>query len=181
MSPTASSKAKMFRSVSVGDGIHLSEPADDPPLTASCSPVKEAPPTLTAEVPSGAAVATPPLTAVAPVVVSLSSSLSGQGTQAAPPTRTLHARVPGGSRPLPDKPCLSSFSPSWPPSVPVSSLTPPPQEEETPAGPGADSGQNFFPLLSLERAPYGGGSEPRKQPSLLSVQMSQSVLRPAER
>lgn len=182
MSPTASSKAKMFRSVSVDDGIHLSEPPPHPP-PASCSQVKETPPTPAAVVPSGAAVATPPHTAVAPVVVSLASSLIGQGTQAAPPTRALHTRVPGSSsRALPDKPSLSSFSPSRPPVACVSSVTPPPREE---AGP-ADSGQNRFHLLTFRRfssnisgpSPEPCGT-PQKPACCLCVQMSQSVLTPA--
>lgn len=141
MSPTTSSKAKMFRSVSVGEGIHLPEPTEDPSVA---SQVKE-----TLPVPPSAAVATPPHAAVAPVVVTLSSSLSSQGNQAAPPARALHTRVPGGSRPLPDKPCLSSFSPSRPPAAPASLSTPPPQEDETPAEPGVDSGQNFLSFLAL--------------------------------
>ncbi|XP_029688830.1 mitogen-activated protein kinase-binding protein 1 isoform X1 [Takifugu rubripes] len=154
MSPTTSSKAKMSRSVSVGEGIHLPEPTEDPSV-APCSQVKDTLPAAIAVVPSSAAVATPPHAAVAthphaavatpphaavaPVVVTLSSPLSSQGNQAVPPTRTLHTRVPGGSRPLPDKPSLSSFSPSRPPSVPASLSTPPPQEDETPAEPGVDS------------------------------------------
>lgn len=150
MSPTTSSKAKMFRSVSVGEGIHLPEPSEDP-SAPSCSQVKETPPAAVAVVPSSATVATPPHAAVAPVVVALSSSLSSQGNQAGPAARTLHTRVPGGSRPLPDKPCLTAFSPSRPPSAPVSPLTPPPQEKETPAERGVDSGQNFLPLLSQLR------------------------------
>uniref|UniRef100_A0A673B4S2 Mitogen-activated protein kinase binding protein 1 n=1 Tax=Sphaeramia orbicularis TaxID=375764 RepID=A0A673B4S2_9TELE len=122
MSPTASSMAKMSRSVSVGDA------------------------------------------AVVPVVVSPSSSAAlthgNHGNQAG---RVLQARVPGSSRPLPDKPTLASFSPSartngaataaglsssssssstttHPPPVSVSPLTPPPKEEEpqTPAGSGVD-------------------------------------------
>lgn len=111
MSPTASSKAKVFRSVSVGDAIHLAEPTHDP----SGLQVQEAPPTLPAAAPPS--VAAPPQGAAAPVVVAV---------WAAPPTRNLHGRAPGGSGPLPDKPCLSSFS----------SLTPPPQEEAAPADPG---------------------------------------------
>lgn len=165
MSPTTSSKAKMSRSVSVGEGIHLPEPTEDPSV-ASCSQVKETLPAAIAVVPSGAAVAPPPHAAVAPVVVTLSSSLSSQGNQAVPPTRTLHARVPGGSRPLPDKPCLSSFSPSRPPSAPTPLSTPPPQEDETPAEPGVDSeGQNFFPLFACVNAA-----------ALLNIKQDQLVL-----
>lgn len=147
MSPTTSSKAKMFRSVSVGEGINVPEPTDDP-SAASCSQVKDTPPPATAVAPSSATVATPPHAAVAPVVVALSSSLSTQGNQAGPPARTLQTRVPGGSRPLPDKPSLSSFSPSRPPSASVSPLTPPPQEKEAPAEPGVDSGREFVLFLS---------------------------------
>lgn len=128
MSPTASSKAKMFRSVSVGDGIHLPDPPEDPLVTPH---VKETPPTP-------GAVATPPPDAVSPVVVSLPSPAGGQ---VVPPTRTLQARVPGGSRPLPDKPSLS-FAPSRPPSATSSAQAPPPQDEDAPAEPAADSGQS---------------------------------------
>ncbi|KAM7375665.1 hypothetical protein PAMP_005454 [Pampus punctatissimus] len=154
MSPTASSMAKVSRSISVGDG--LNEPAEDPAVTSSpvapaatsSSQVKEAPPPPVAVVPSNAALATPPHAAVVPVVVASPSSLylGNHGNQAAPPPRGLQARVPGSSRPLPDKLSLASFSPSAktatssprPPPVSVSPLTPPPQEEEpqTAAGSG---------------------------------------------
>uniref|UniRef100_A0A8P4GRN1 Mitogen-activated protein kinase binding protein 1 n=1 Tax=Dicentrarchus labrax TaxID=13489 RepID=A0A8P4GRN1_DICLA len=146
MSPTASSMAKMSRSVSVGDGLNISEPADDPSVTSSAaavtssSQVKETPPPLVAVVPSNAALATPLHAAVVPVVVasSSSSSLGNHGNQVAPPPRGLQARVPGSSRPLPDKPSLASFSPApsssssspRPPPVSISPLTPPRQEEE---------------------------------------------------
>lgn len=153
MSPTASSMAKMSRSVSVGDGLNIPDPAEDPSLTSSlaagatvtsASQVKETPPPLVAVVPSNAALATAPHAAVLPVVVASSLSLGNHGNPAAPPPRGLQARVPGSSRPLPDKPSLTSFSPSpsysssssRPPPVSVSPLTPSRQEEEpqTPAG-----------------------------------------------
>ncbi|XP_027130644.1 LOW QUALITY PROTEIN: mitogen-activated protein kinase-binding protein 1 [Larimichthys crocea] len=154
MSPTASSMAKMSRSVSVGDGLNISEPSEDPSVTSSSSSsssstaatitassqVKETPPPPVAVVSSNAVLATPPHAAVVPVVASSSSSssfLGNHGNQAAPPPRGLQARVPGSSRPLPDKPSLAAFSPSpssssssRPPPVSVSPLTPPPQEEE---------------------------------------------------
>ncbi|XP_070776044.1 mitogen-activated protein kinase-binding protein 1 [Enoplosus armatus] len=143
MSPTASSMAKMSRSVSVGDGLNISEP-EDPAVTSSSltaatetssSQVKETQPPLVAVVPSNAALATPPHAAVVPVVVTSSTSLSNHGNQAATPPRSLQARVPCSSRPLPDKPSLASFSPSSsssrPPPVSVSPLTPPRQEEES--------------------------------------------------
>lgn len=145
MSPTASSMAKMSRSVSVGDGLNISDP-EDPAVTSSAatenssSQVKETPPPLVAVVPSNAALATPPHVAVVPVVVASSSSL---GNQVAPPPRGLQARVPCSSRPLPDKPSLASFSPSTssssssrPPPVSISPVTPGRQGEEpqTPAG-----------------------------------------------
>ncbi|XP_070697776.1 mitogen-activated protein kinase-binding protein 1 [Pempheris klunzingeri] len=157
MSPTASSMAKMSRSVSVGDGLNI-EAAEDsaapppPPslwtTVTSSSQVKETPPPPVAVVSSNAALATPPHAAVVPVVVAAASSslsLSNHGNQAAPPPRGLQARVPGGSRSLPDKPSLAAFSPSpsssssssWrPPPVSVSPLAPPQQEEEpqTPVG-----------------------------------------------
>uniref|UniRef100_A0A673B4U5 Mitogen-activated protein kinase binding protein 1 n=1 Tax=Sphaeramia orbicularis TaxID=375764 RepID=A0A673B4U5_9TELE len=148
MSPTASSMAKMSRSVSVGDGLN-DPPADEP---------------LPAPPPPPVAVVTSNTAAVVPVVVSPSSSAAlthgNHGNQAG---RVLQARVPGSSRPLPDKPTLASFSPSartngaataaglsssssssstttHPPPVSVSPLTPPPKEEEpqTPAGSGVD-------------------------------------------
>lgn len=118
MNPTASSMAKMFRSASVGDGLHLSEPPEDPPSQVD----------------------TPPHAAVVPIVVtssSPSSSLDHHGNQAAPPSRGLQARVPGSSRPLPDKPSLASFSPSSsssasrPPPVSV----PPLQQDKEPQSP----------------------------------------------
>lgn len=146
MSPTASSMAKMSRSISVGDGLNMSDPSEDPSVTSSLaveavtssSQVNETPPPLVAVVPSNAALATPPHAAVVPVVVAASSSsaVGNHGNQAAPPPRGLQARVPG--RPLPDKPSLASFSSSpsssssssRPPPVSVSPLTPPQQEEE---------------------------------------------------
>lgn len=132
MNPTASSMAKVTRSVSMGDGLHLSEPMEDPALTsASCSQIKEAPPPLITIEPTSTAVATPLHAAVIPVVVSLSSSLGSHGNQAALPPRSLQARVPGGNRPLPDKPSLASLSSSSRPlPVSVSPLTPPKQEAE---------------------------------------------------
>uniref|UniRef100_G3NIK6 Mitogen-activated protein kinase binding protein 1 n=1 Tax=Gasterosteus aculeatus TaxID=69293 RepID=G3NIK6_GASAC len=97
MSPTASSMAKMSRSVSVGDEINM---------------------------------ATPPQAAIVPVVVAASSSLSNHGNQAGPFPRGLQARIPGNSRPLPDKPSLTSFSSVWLPPGSASPLTPPRQGEE---------------------------------------------------
>ncbi|KAM9341611.1 mitogen-activated protein kinase-binding protein 1 [Symphorus nematophorus] len=146
MSPTASSMAKMSRSVSVGDGLNVSEPAEDPSVTSSScsSQVKETLPPPVAVVSSNAALATPPHAAVVPVVVSsssLSSSLGNHCNQAAPPPRGLQARVPGSSRPLPDKPSLATFTPSppstlssstRPPPVSVSPLAPPPRQGEEP-------------------------------------------------
>nr|XP_046268092.1 mitogen-activated protein kinase-binding protein 1 isoform X2 [Scatophagus argus] len=149
MSPTASSMAKMSRSVSVGDGLHISEPTEDPSVTSS-SQVKETPPPLVAMVLSSAVLAAPPHAAVVPVVVaSSSSSVGNHGNPAAPPSRSLQARVPGSSRPLPDKPSLASFSPSpsspssRPAPVSVSPLTPPQQDEEpqTPADQRDDTDQ----------------------------------------
>lgn len=141
MSPTASSMAKMSRSTSVGDGLNAPDPAEDPtpPPATTSSQVKEAAPPFVAVVPSNAALVVPPHAAVVPVVAS--SPLSNHGNQTAPP-RGLQARVPGSSRPLPDKPSLASFSPSnntgttssisssRPPPVSVSPLTPPQHEEE---------------------------------------------------
>ncbi|XP_010782250.1 mitogen-activated protein kinase-binding protein 1-like [Notothenia coriiceps] len=79
----------------------------------------------------------------------LSFSLTNTG--APPPSRGLQARVPGGSRPLPDKPSLailssslsssSSSSSSRPPPVSVSPLTPLPstQQEAELQTPGSSS------------------------------------------
>ncbi|XP_072221394.1 mitogen-activated protein kinase-binding protein 1 isoform X2 [Leuresthes tenuis] len=148
MSPTASSMAKMSRSISMGDGLNIPEAGEDPALTpllpgVSSSQVKDTP--LVAVVHSTAALATPPHAAVVPVVISSSSSSSAR---LAPPTRSLQARVPGSSsRPLPDKPSLDSFTPSskstaspslQSPSVSVSPLTPPQQEEEAQIPAGAE-------------------------------------------
>ncbi|XP_029317026.1 LOW QUALITY PROTEIN: mitogen-activated protein kinase-binding protein 1 [Cottoperca gobio] len=142
MSPTTSSMAKMSRSISVGDGLNIPDSGEDPPLTPSAvvtpsSQVKDTQPLLVAVVPSNAALATPLHAAVVPVVVASSSSLGNHRNEVAPPPRSLQARVPGGSRPLPDKPSLASLSSTLrPPPVSVSPLTPPQQEEEpqTPAG-----------------------------------------------
>ncbi|XP_069008876.1 mitogen-activated protein kinase-binding protein 1 isoform X3 [Embiotoca jacksoni] len=155
MSPTASSMAKMSRSVSMGDGLNVPESTEDPAVTSlssavtSSTQVKEPP--LVAVVPSNAALATTPHAAVVPVVVTSSSSQSvgNHGNQPPPPSRGLQARVPGSSRPLPDKPSLASFSPSSkatassslrPPPVSVSPLTPPRQEEEPQASAGGGGG-----------------------------------------
>lgn len=124
MSPTASSMAKMSRSVSIGENLHLSEPADDAAAPSS----------------SEAAAVAPTPHYAAPVVVSSSLSLSGgnHNNRAAPP-RSLQARVPGSSRPLPDKLSLDFFSPSsrfagfssseQPPLVPAPPVSLPQQEE----------------------------------------------------
>ncbi|XP_077945287.1 mitogen-activated protein kinase-binding protein 1 isoform X1 [Gasterosteus aculeatus] len=144
MSPTASSMAKMSRSVSVGDEINMSDFGEEPPVISSSlstvtpsSQIKDTPP-LAAVVPSNTAQATPPQAAIVPVVVAASSSLSNHGNQAAPFPRGLQARIPGNSRPLPDKPSLASFSSVWLPPGSASPLTPPRQGEEpqTPAGGG---------------------------------------------
>ncbi|XP_035850289.1 mitogen-activated protein kinase-binding protein 1 isoform X2 [Sander lucioperca] len=147
MSPTASSKAKMSRSVSVGDGLNdpdapdaNANPGED---LATSSQVKDAPPPsslpLVAVVPSNAALATPPHAAVIPVVI---------GNHGNPPPRGLQARVSGSSRPLPDKPSLASLSSpsSRPPPVSVSPLTLPPQlaELQTPSG-SNDAGLDSHP------------------------------------
>ncbi|XP_029349372.1 mitogen-activated protein kinase-binding protein 1 isoform X2 [Echeneis naucrates] len=159
MSPTASSMAKITRSISVGDGLD-SESAEDPSVTSSSSSavnsssqVKETAPTLVAVVPSNAALATSPHTTVVPVVATLLSPLGSHGNQITPLPRGLQARVPGSSRPLPDKPSLASFSPSSkapapsssrPPPVSVSPLTPPKQqEEEEPQMTASDSGEQM--------------------------------------
>lgn len=143
MSPTASSMAKMSRSASLGDGLHLPEATEDTSATSLSPQVKEAPPPLVAVAPSSAALSMPPHAAVVPVVA---SSLSSLGNPVAPPPRGLQARVAGSSRPLPDKPSLASFTPSAsssrPPPVSVSPLAPPQQDEEfqAPAELGDDTG-----------------------------------------
>lgn len=163
MSPTASSMAKMSRSISIGDGLHLPEPAEDPSVTASgpssSSQVKETPSPRVAVVHSNSSLATSPQATISPVLVSSSWSMSvgNHGDRAAPPTRGLQARVPGCSRPLPDKPVLDSFSTSSKPTGSSSSLPPPvspPQTEEEPLTPAGftsdhteDPGLDFHPSL----------------------------------
>uniref|UniRef100_A0AAX7U4C4 Mitogen-activated protein kinase binding protein 1 n=1 Tax=Astatotilapia calliptera TaxID=8154 RepID=A0AAX7U4C4_ASTCA len=68
MSPTASSMAKMSRSVSMGDGLNVPEPTDDLAVTSPTpsSQIKETPPPVVAVVPS-VTLATPPHAAVVPV------------------------------------------------------------------------------------------------------------------
>ncbi|XP_026196225.1 mitogen-activated protein kinase-binding protein 1-like isoform X2 [Anabas testudineus] len=170
MSPTASSMAKMSRSVSMGNGLNVPEPAEDPTVTPSPSSsssvtttqVENTSPPLVAVVPSNAALAAPPHAAVVSVVAS--SSWSNHGNQMAPAPRGLQARVPGSSRPLPDKPSLTSFSPSnkvnaatafsSSSSLPVSGspLTPPQQEEEprSPAGSSAEHSNDADQPISVE-------------------------------
>lgn len=129
MSPTASSMAKMSRSVSIGDNLHISEPAEDVAVASSsaASQLKETAsyPPLVAVVHANASLATPQHAAIAPVVASSSSSLplsaGSYGNRASPSSRILQARVPGSSRPLPDKISLDSFSPSSKPAGSASS------------------------------------------------------------
>lgn len=173
MSPTASSMAKMSRSASLGDGLHLPEPTEDTSATTSSPHVKEAPSPLVAVAPSSAALAMPPHAAVVPVVA---SSLSSLGNMVAPPPRGLQARVAGSSRPLPDKPSLASFTPSAssssslrPPPVSVSPLVPPRQDEEfqAPAEPGDDTGlESDAPPPPLH--PYILSPVSRRSPSTLT-------------
>uniref|UniRef100_A0A3Q3F9A6 MABP1/WDR62 second WD40 domain-containing protein n=1 Tax=Kryptolebias marmoratus TaxID=37003 RepID=A0A3Q3F9A6_KRYMA len=165
MSPTASSMAKMSRSVSIGDGLHVPEPEDaavtssgPASSSSSSSQVKEAPSPRVAVVRSNASLATPPQAAVGPVVVSssplLSLSVGNHGDRAAPP-RGLQARVPNSSQALPNKPVLDTFSPSSKPASSSSSLSPPAsplqteEEPPTPAGFSADHmddpGLDFHP------------------------------------
>lgn len=184
MSPTASSMAKMSRSVSVGDG--LNETSEDPAVTSSIvssavattsSEIKESLPLQVAVVSSNAVLTTPPHAAVIPVVVlgvPMSSSLGNMGHQAVPPPRSLQARVHG--RPLPDKPSLASFSPSTkdpsnpapsplsrPPPVSVSPLIPPRQEEpQILAGGGGGS------VEQREDAGLDTSSPPLLHPFILS-------------
>lgn len=127
MSPTASSMAKISRSVSMGDSLNILEPSDavTSPQLAPNTPIqeKEAPPTNVAVGNSAALPATPPHAAVLPVVVSPSSSAAGNhGNRAGPPPRSLQARVSGSSKPLPDKPSLDVFSS---PTKPSAFLSPP--------------------------------------------------------
>ncbi|MEQ2266907.1 hypothetical protein XENORESO_021249, partial [Xenotaenia resolanae] len=167
MSPTASSMAKMSRSVSIGDNLHVSETAEDPAV-ASTSPVsqdKEIVPPLVAVVHSNASLATLQHSAIAPVVVSSSPSLSLSvgiyGNRATPPSRILQARVPGSSRPLPDKLSLDSFSPSSKSTgsyseqsslISVSPMSPSQQEEEplSRAGTSGDTMDDPDQPVSLE-------------------------------
>ncbi|XP_034050708.1 mitogen-activated protein kinase-binding protein 1 isoform X2 [Thalassophryne amazonica] len=152
MSPTASSMAKMSRSVSMGDSLNVPEAPEEPgcrvsaaevvslSAATSSSQVKEASLPVVAVVPSSAA-ATPQATVVPVVVASSSSAFGNHVNQTAPPTRSLQARVAGSSRPLPNKPSVASFSTSSktsaahllsssrPPPATVSPLTPARQEE----------------------------------------------------
>ncbi|XP_041827607.1 LOW QUALITY PROTEIN: mitogen-activated protein kinase-binding protein 1 [Melanotaenia boesemani] len=164
MSPTASSMAKMSRSVSMGDGLNIPEPSEDPvsPLSVATSSSQfiETPPPFAAGV-----LSKPPHAAVVPVVVSSSSSplsVSNHGNRLTPASRGLHGRVPG--RPLPDKPTLDSFSPSSKSAttssssslqshpVCVSALIPPQQEVEPhiPVGGNAEHSDDPDQLVSLE-------------------------------
>ncbi|KAM6912799.1 mitogen-activated protein kinase-binding protein 1 [Xenentodon cancila] len=151
MSPTASSMAKISRSVSMGDSLNIAESIEDrsgtSPLSGvtASSQVKETPPPLVAVVHSTTAQATPPHAAVLPVVVSSSSSslsVVSQGNRAAPPCRSFQARIPGSSRPLPDKPSLECFSPTSKSSSSVSPLTAPQLEEEEPQSPEEGSSED---------------------------------------
>ncbi|XP_058472258.1 mitogen-activated protein kinase-binding protein 1 isoform X3 [Solea solea] len=146
MSPTTSSMAKMSRSVSMGDGLNISDPVEDAVVTLSCSQIKDTTPPPVAVVPSNAALAAPPQAAIVPVVAS-SSSPSNHSNQVPPPPRSLQTRV-SSSRPLPDKPSLTSFSLSTRPPVPVSPLTPPPPQ--TPAGTSAEQRDHPDLPISVE-------------------------------
>ncbi|KAM6968586.1 mitogen-activated protein kinase-binding protein 1 [Tautogolabrus adspersus] len=156
MSPTASSMAKMSRSISMGDGLNISDPSESPAVTSSTATpcqVKEAPPPLVAVVPSNASLATPPHAAVVPVVLASpsSSSLGNHGNQANLPPRGLQARVPGSNRPLPDKPSLASLSSSpRPPPFSVSPLTLPRQEEEPQTPSGSEEREHTDEPISIE-------------------------------
>ncbi|XP_041668379.1 mitogen-activated protein kinase-binding protein 1-like [Cheilinus undulatus] len=131
MSPTASSMAKMSRSVSVGDGLNDSLEGVLVTSSTPSSHPKETTTPLVTVVPSNAAQATPPQAAVIPVVVSSSSCHGNYGNQTSPGPRSLQARVAASNRPLPDKLSLAtlSSSPRHPP-VSVLPLNPPRQEEE---------------------------------------------------
>nr|XP_020476980.1 mitogen-activated protein kinase-binding protein 1 isoform X3 [Monopterus albus] len=162
MNPTASSMAKMSRSVSMSDG--LNKPTEDPAVIAlmpatvtsssSCQ-VKETPPPLVAVVPSNTALASHCHAAVIPVIAT--SFLANQGNQAAPPAYGLQARVPDSSKPPPDKLSLNSSSlakttSSWPPPVSVCPLAPPCPEElpQTPAGSSAEQRNDTDQPISVE-------------------------------
>lgn len=145
MSPTASSMAKMSRSVSVGDGLNVPDATDDLAVTSHPPPVVAVVPSVT--------LATPPHAAVVPVVVSSSCApfLGNHGNQVPPPTCCLQARVSSSSRPLPDKPSLPPFSASskstayssssQPRPVSVSPLTPARQEAAPHAPTDGGAGQ----------------------------------------
>ncbi|KAM4542493.1 mitogen-activated protein kinase-binding protein 1 isoform 2-T2 [Odontesthes bonariensis] len=167
MSPTASSMAKMSRSISMGDGLNLPEAAEDPALVSllsgvHSSQVKDSQPPPVAVVHSTAALAPPPHAAVVPVVVPVVVSSSSSSLRLAPPSRSLQARVPGSSsRPLPDKPSLDSFTPSSKaaassslpsPSVSVSPLIAPQQEEEPPVPAGGNAEHSDAAVKGKEEA-----------------------------
>ncbi|KAM4541274.1 mitogen-activated protein kinase-binding protein 1 [Fundulus diaphanus] len=167
MNPTASFMAKMSRSVSIGDNLHISEPAEDPAV-APPSPAPQIKDTALPPLPvahSNASLTTPQHAAIAPVVISSSTSLSlsagSYGNRPAPASRILQARVPGSSCPLPDKLSLDSFSPSSKATgssseqsslVSVSAVIPPRQGEEplTRAGTGGDIIDDPDEPVSLE-------------------------------
>ncbi|XP_028294155.1 mitogen-activated protein kinase-binding protein 1 isoform X2 [Gouania willdenowi] len=109
MSPTASSMAKMSRSVSVGDG--LNDTPDDLLMTSLTPPINSSPQVTEALPPP--AMATPLQVSMVPIVVATLPSLPGNhNNQMAPPPRSLQARLPGNSKPLPDRPSISSSSSS---------------------------------------------------------------------
>lgn len=158
MSPTASSMAKMSRSVSMGDGLNLSDPAEGPAVTSSTTPpseVRDAAPPLVAVVPSNATLAATPHATVVPVVIaSTSSSLSNHGNQGTPPPRGLQSRVPCSNRPLPDKPSIASLSASSrPPPVSVSPLTSSRQEAEPQATSDGEE-RSDLPGFTLSSSSY---------------------------
>ncbi|KAM9777987.1 mitogen-activated protein kinase-binding protein 1 [Neosynchiropus ocellatus] len=133
MSPTASSKAKMSRSVSMGDG--LNDPLEEAAAAAA--------PSLGAVTASAC-----PVVSVAPLVATLLPHATVVpmvlATPAAPPARGLQTRVPG--RPLPDKPSLAAFAPPTkvPPCLPQEGGT------RVPAGAGGGLPASGDPVPSPE-------------------------------
>nr|XP_020510436.2 LOW QUALITY PROTEIN: mitogen-activated protein kinase-binding protein 1-like [Labrus bergylta] len=156
MSPTASSMAKMSRSISMGDGLNISDPLEGQAVTSSTTTpcqVKEAPPPLVAVVPSNASLATPPHATVVPVVLASpsSSSLGNHGNQANLPPTGPAGTCPRQQQATPDKPSLASLSSSpRPPPFSVSPLTLPRQEEEPQTPSGSEEREHTDERISIE-------------------------------
>ncbi|KAL2099090.1 hypothetical protein ACEWY4_005570 [Coilia grayii] len=203
MSPTTSSMAKMSRSMSMGECLNVGESGDDSSSSEtrrgsgseSAKSASSQPQTKAATTP---VVLSPPGSTVSPSVVvmahaavvptlSASSSASSGGSSA----KGLQAKLSGSARPqlhldiskpLPDKPCVSSFSPNAKSSKVIKEEATP-FRSPVPVSPLQGSSPSQAPALSTNVqlvTALGSNVSPEVQPGSAQSLQHQASEKPAE-